>query len=46
MNDAVYKFKRYEDNSLSYSGIDRHEGEQRVGGYSTVITVEEYKDMV
>lgn len=42
MNDAVYKFKRYEDSSLSYSGIDRHEGEQMVGGYSTVITVEEY----
>ena len=43
MNDAVYKFKRYEDSSLSYAGIDRHEGEQMVGGYSTVITVEEYK---
>jgi hypothetical protein len=42
MNDAVYKFKRYEDSSLSYSGIDRHEGEKMVGGYSTVITVEEY----
>ena len=42
MNDAVYKFKRYEDASLTYSGIDRHEGEQLVGGYSTVITLEEY----
>ncbi|MBP3821819.1 MAG: hypothetical protein J6I36_00165 [Bacteroidaceae bacterium] len=42
MNDAVYKFKRYEDASLTYSGIDRHEGEQLVGGYSTVITQEEY----
>ena len=37
INDAVYKFKRYEDSSLSYSGIDRHEGEKMVGGYSTVI---------
>ena len=36
-------FKRYEDSSLSYAGIDRHEGEQMVGGYSTVITMEEYK---
>jgi hypothetical protein len=43
MNDAVYKFKRYEDSSLSYSGIDRHEGEKMVGGYSTVITVDEYQ---
>ncbi|MBO7205955.1 MAG: hypothetical protein J6V08_06025, partial [Candidatus Methanomethylophilaceae archaeon] len=27
MNDAVNKFKRYEDSSLSYTGIDRHEGQ-------------------
>ena len=26
MNDAVYKFKRYEDSSLEYSGINRHKG--------------------
>ena len=42
MNDAVYKFKRYEDSSLSYAGIDHHEGEQKVGGYDTVVTVDEY----
>lgn len=42
MNDAVYKFKRYEDSSLSYSGIDMHEG-QKVGLYDTVITSEELK---
>jgi hypothetical protein len=37
MNDAVYKFKRYEDSSLSYTGIDKHEGED-IGLYDTVIT--------
>ena len=37
MNDAIYKFKRYEDASLSYTGIDRHEGED-IGLYDTVIT--------
>ena len=37
MNDAVYKFKRYEDASLSYTGIDKHGGED-VGLYDTVIT--------
>ena len=26
MNDAVYKFKRYEDSSLEYAGIDKHAG--------------------
>lgn len=37
MNDAVYKFKRYEDASLSYTGIDRHEGEN-LGLYDTVLS--------
>lgn len=36
MNDAVYKFKRYEDSSLSYTGINRHAGE-KPGGWDTVI---------
>ena len=40
MNDAVYKFKRYEDASLSYTGIDKHEGEE-VGLYDTVLTRDE-----
>ncbi len=41
MNDAVYKFKRYEDSSLNYTGIDRHEGEA-IGGYDTVLTRDEF----
>src|SRR5699024_6545593 len=41
MNDAVYKFKRYEDASLEYTGINRHEG-QSVGGYDTTLSREEY----
>lgn len=41
MNDAVYKFKRYEDSSLSYTGINKHEGED-IGLYDTVINSEEY----
>ncbi len=35
MNDAVYKFKRYEDSSLEYAGVNRHEGEM-IGGFDTV----------
>ncbi len=42
MNDAVYKFKRYEDVSLNYTGIDRHEDEG-VGGFDTVISAEDYR---
>ena len=44
MNDAVYKFKRYEDASLSYTGLNRHEGENR-GGWNTVISDEDYNNL-
>ena len=44
MNDAVYKFKRYEDASLNYTGINRYEGENR-GGWDTVITDSDYNKM-
>jgi len=44
MNDAVYKFKRYEDASLTYTGIDKHTGEN-VGLYSTVISRADYDAM-
>ncbi len=37
MNDAVYKFKRYEDPSLRYTGINKHEGED-IGLFDTVLT--------
>ncbi|MDA8119033.1 MAG: GIY-YIG nuclease family protein [Gammaproteobacteria bacterium] len=42
MNDAVYKFKRYEDASLSYTGINKHEGEE-VGLYDTVLSQSDYQ---
>ena len=44
MNDAIFKFKRYEDSSLSYTGIDKHEGKD-VGGWDTVIKRAEYEQM-
>lgn len=44
MNDAIFKFKRYEDASLSYTGIDKHEGKD-VGGWDTVIKRAEYEQM-
>ncbi len=43
MNDAVGKFKRYEDASLEYIGINRHAGETRIGLNDTVITRSEYQ---
>jgi hypothetical protein len=41
MNDAVYKFKRYEDASLVYIGINKHEGEG-IGLYDTVLSTKDY----
>ena len=41
MNDAVFKFKRYEEDSLEYTGVNKHAG-KRVGGFSTSITHEEF----
>ena len=41
MNDAVYKFKRYEDSSLSYTGINKHEGED-IGLFDTVLSEGDY----
>lgn len=42
MNDAVYKFKRYEDASLVYTGINKHEGED-IGLFDTVLSSEDYQ---
>lgn len=44
MNDAIFKFKRYEDSSLSYTGIDKHEGND-IGGWDTVLKKEEYDQL-
>ena len=40
MNGAVFAFRRYEDASLRYTGIDSHDGLTRIGGYDTVVAVE------
>ena len=44
MNGAVYNFKRYEDASLEYTGIDRYQGEN-VGGYDMVLSDLEYQQL-
>ncbi len=41
MNDAVYKFKRYEDSSLEYTGINKHQDEN-VGLFDTVLSKDDY----
>lgn len=41
MNDAVYKFKRYEDASLEYTGLNKHQNEN-VGLFDTVLSKSDY----
>lgn len=40
MNEAVFAFRRYEDASLRYTGIESHEGLTHIGGYDTVVALE------
>jgi hypothetical protein len=42
MNDAIYKFKQYEDASLMYTGLYKHEDED-VGLFDTVLSAEDYQ---
>jgi len=37
MNQAVFAFRRYEDASLRYTGIDSHDGLSHYGLYDTVV---------
>jgi hypothetical protein len=40
MNQAVFAFRRYEDGSLCYTGIESHEGLTHYGLYDTVVARE------
>ena len=40
MNQAVFAFRRYEDASLAYTGIESHEGLTHYGLYDTVVARE------
>jgi hypothetical protein len=40
MNQAVFAFRRYEDASLRYTGIESHEGLAHYGLYDTVVAKE------
>ena len=41
MNQAVFAFRRYEDASLRYTGIESHEGLTHYGLYDTVVARDE-----
>jgi len=41
MNQAVFAFRRYEDSSLSYTGIDSHPRLRHYGLYDTVVAIDQ-----
>jgi hypothetical protein len=45
MNGAVFQFKRYEDASLEYTGINKHTGES-VGLFDTVLSSDDYQKII
>ena len=46
MNDAVYKFKRYEDGSLEYIGFDNSmKDNKRVGGWDSTLPRDIYEEL-
>lgn len=46
MNDAIFKFRCYENSSLNYTGINRHEElDKYIGGFDTAITVQEFENL-
>ena len=44
LNSPIFKFKRYEDASLTYTGIDKHTNDE-VGGWDTTIRKTQYEKL-
>ncbi|KWW31246.1 MAG: putative restriction enzyme [bacterium P3] len=40
MNDAILKFRRYEDASLAYTGVNRHTSDTRIGLMDSTVPIE------
>ena len=40
MNDTILKFRRYEDASLAYTGVNRHASATRVGLMDSTVPIE------
>ena len=40
MNDAILKFRRYEDSSLAYTGVNRHASDTRIGLMDSTVPIE------
>lgn len=43
MNDAIWQFRRYEENSLEYTGLTKHSPDENIGMFSSTITREDFE---
>ncbi len=43
MNDAIWQFRRYEENSLEYTGISKHAPDENIGMFNSIITREDFE---
>ena len=40
MNDAIQKFRHYEDAFLAYTGVNRHASDTRIGLMDSTVPIE------
>jgi len=40
MNDAILKYRRYEDASLEYTGVNKHSEDKRIGLMDSTVPIE------
>lgn len=43
MNDAIWQFRRYEENSLEYTGLTKHAPDENIGMFNSIITREDFE---
>ena len=44
INNAILKFRRYEDASLAYTGVNRHASDTRIGLMDSTVPIEAIVD--
>lgn len=45
MNDAIWQFRRYEESSLEYTGLTKHDPNENVGMFNSVISREDFEEL-
>ena len=46
MEGAIFQFRRFEDSSLNYAGGNEQSGDDRIGGFDSVVTRDEADEII